>query len=33
MSYRKVTEFKTAAEFANYVKSERFSFGVAPTIL
>ena len=32
MSYRKVTEFKTVAEFANYVKSERFSFGVAPEV-
>ena len=32
MSYRKVTEFKTVAEFANYVKSERFSFGVSPEV-
>lgn len=28
--YRKVTEFKTSAEFAEYVKSEGFHIGLAP---
>lgn len=32
MSYRKVTEFKDAREFAAYVKSQGFAFGVAPEV-
>ena len=32
MAYRKVTEFKTPEEFAQYVKSENFHIGIAPEV-